>query len=94
MSGVANEPDLPESDRQHRLGPSRWVIVGDEIQLRLRGAVIPAMNDLLGKTGDSPDDLMRKALALYKLSVDAHEDGKAVGVAASSDVLETEFVGF
>jgi hypothetical protein len=37
--------------------------------------------------------VFRKALALYKLAREATKEGKAVGVAATPDVLETEFEG-
>ena len=45
-------------------------------------------------TGDDWTDVIRKALGLYKAAVDAHREGKAVGVTADPSVLDTEFVGF
>jgi hypothetical protein len=51
-------------------------------------------NQIMTQTGDSPSDLVRKALALYKVAVDAHGEGKFVGIAQTADSLETELVGF
>jgi hypothetical protein len=40
------------------------------------------------------ETVIRRALALYRLSLDAHLQGKAVGYAESADWLECEFTGF
>ena len=45
-------------------------------------------------TGDDLPDLIRKALGLYKLSKEAVQEGKFVGIAEAEESLETEFVGF
>ncbi len=68
--------------------------IGDEITLALSPEAQETLNDLMSLTDDSPKDLFRKALGLYKVAQDAHKEGKAVGVATSPDVLETEFIGF
>jgi hypothetical protein len=64
----------------------------------LHGAATSDEDDLLGelsrKTGEGPDEVLRKALALYKAALGAVEEGKAIGIASDSGVLETEFVGF
>jgi hypothetical protein len=52
------------------------------------------LDQLMRQTGD--DDattFFRKALALYKLALDAAREGKEVGIAATPDSLETRFVG-
>jgi len=67
---------------------------GNRITLDLSPEGSSVLNQLMNETADSPDDLFRKALALYKAAQDAHREGKAVGVASSPDALETEFVGF
>jgi hypothetical protein len=46
------------------------------------------------ETGDDLPDLIRKALGLYKLSKEAVQEGKFVGIVEAEDSLETEFVGF
>ena len=63
------------------------------ITLDLTPEAAQAFNELMSRTGDSPSDLFRKALGLYKLSEEAKREGKAVGVATTPDSLETEFVG-
>jgi hypothetical protein len=80
--------------RHFVLGPSFRVHIGDKITLNLSPEASGLLNQLLNQTGDSPDDLFRKAMGFYKVAQDAHQEGKAVGVATSPDVLETEFVGF
>ena len=49
---------------------------------------------LMDQTGDSPSDLFRKALSLYKVASESHRDGLAVRAAKSPDSLEAEFIGF
>lgn len=48
---------------------------------------------LIDQTGDSPTEFFRKAISLYKLSKDAVQEGKYVGITETEDSLETEFVG-
>lgn len=83
-----------ERPLHHVLGPSRRVYIGDKLTLSLSPEAREMLNQLLDLTDDDPDDLFRKALGLYKAAQDAHKEGKAVGVATSTDFLETEFVGF
>jgi len=52
------------------------------------------LQELASKTGESPDEVIRKALALYKAATDAVEQGKSVGIAGDPSHLESEFVGF
>jgi hypothetical protein len=52
------------------------------------------LNRLIAQTKDSPSDLFRKALALYKVASESHRDGLKVGAAKTADSLESEFVGF
>lgn len=44
-------------------------------------------------SGQNVPDVISKALILYKVSAEAVREGKAVGIASTPDVLETEFVG-
>jgi hypothetical protein len=48
---------------------------------------------LIDQTGESPTEFFRKAISLYKLSKEAIQEGKFVGIAETEDSLETEFVG-
>jgi hypothetical protein len=51
----------------------------EEMSLRIRG---------------SKADVIRKALGLFKLSLDAIDEGKRVGAVQGDQELDTEFVGF
>jgi hypothetical protein len=64
-----------------------------KVTLDLSPEVTEWLNRLMNQTGESPSDLFRKALALYKLAKEAVREGKAVGVAENADSLETEFIG-
>jgi hypothetical protein len=68
---------------------------GDQIRITftLPAETAQALNELMSQTGDSPLDLFRKALGLYKLAQEAKREGKAVGAAETPDGLETEFIG-
>ncbi len=50
--------------------------------------------DLARRTGLKEGDVLRLALGMFKTAVDAKEQGKHIGIADTSDVLDTEFVGF
>ena len=69
------------------------VIPRARIVLDLPMEAAQALRDLINKTGDDPVVLFRKALGLYKLAEEAKREGKFVGIAATPDSLETEFVG-
>ena len=69
---------------------------GDRCFLSL--SISPEAFDKLGELAEAPgkswDEVISKAFALYMEAVDANRKGKAVGIAATADVLETEFIGF
>ena len=48
---------------------------------------------LMAHTGDNPTELFQKALGLYKITKEAIQQGKVVGIAETEDCLETRFVG-
>jgi SOS-response transcriptional repressor LexA len=66
--------------------------------LELSPEVLARFSDVLPEGGEIEDydralsDLLRKALALYRVALDAKKEGKAVGVVADPAALETEFV--
>ena len=64
------------------------------LDLHASGVVVHAIDELARRLNEDPGQVLVKAVALLKAAVDAHEQGKAVGVAASPESLETEFVGF
>jgi hypothetical protein len=55
-------------------------------------------NELLAslaqETGLDEGDVLRLALGMFKVAVDAKRDGKHVGVARSPDALDLELTGF
>ncbi len=63
------------------------------ITLDLTPEATRALEELTESTGQDVSVVFRKALALYKLAREATKEGKAVGVAATPDVLETKFEG-
>jgi predicted transcriptional regulator len=67
--------------------------VRTSIAIELSPEAARSLNELMSRTGDSPSDLFRKALGLYKLAEEAKQKGKAVGIATTPEALETEFVG-
>lgn len=61
-------------------------------------AMTPEANELLAslaqKTCMSEGDVLRLALGMLNVAVDAKRQGKHVGVAGSPDALDLELVGF
>jgi len=59
--------------------------------------VSPEVDALLGEmahaSGGSKGDVIRKAIGLYKLALDAHKEGLRVGAAKGDQEMEVEFVG-
>lgn len=58
----------------------------------------PELSDIFNHiervTGEPPGEIVVKAIALYRLSVDAHKDGKKIGVLDQNFGFEREVVGF
>ena len=52
------------------------------------------LNNLSEKTGLSEGNVLRLALGMFKIAVDAKQQGKHVGVAERADALEIELIGF
>jgi hypothetical protein len=50
--------------------------------------------NLAQETGMSEGDMLRVALGMFKAAVDAKRQGMHVGVAATPEALDVEFVGF
>jgi hypothetical protein len=65
-----------------------------KVEIELSPEAAEMLEHLMDQTGDTPSDLFRKAIALYKVASEAHREGLAVGAAKSADPLEAEFVGF
>jgi hypothetical protein len=52
-----------------------------------------AIQEFSIETGESYDQIFRKALALYRVAHQAKRKNKFIGIATSPDCLETEFTG-
>ena len=65
--------------------------------VRLSLDITPELNDLLNdlalKTGGTKSDVLRKAIALIEIAVDAKRRGKKFGIAEKDQPLTTEIVG-
>jgi hypothetical protein len=66
-------------------------------KIRLSLDITPEANELIEKMaedlGTSKADVMRKAIAVMKVAVDAKKDHKHLGVSTKRENLETEIVG-
>ncbi len=52
------------------------------------------LSDLAQRSGLNEGNVLRLALGMFKVAIDAKQSGKHLGVAENSDVLETEIIGF
>jgi hypothetical protein len=64
-----------------------------EVSMSMSREAFQMLHGLAASSGQPLDDVIGKAFLLYKASIEAQRDGKAVGIAPSAEVLETEFVG-
>ena len=68
---------------------------GTKVTIELSKQALDLVKGIVNQTNDDPSDVFRKALALYKLALKAHNEGKRIGIADTMDApLDTEFVGF
>lgn len=69
----------------------------DSGKVRLSLVVSPqanrALEDLARKTHSTKSEVLRKAIALLEVAVEARERGKKIGVADPGQPLATEIVG-
>ena len=70
----------------------------DRDRLLLSLSISPEAFNRLGELAEAPgkswDEVISKAFVLYMEAADASRKGKAVGIAPTADVLETQFIGF
>jgi predicted transcriptional regulator len=66
-------------------------------KVRLSLDISPELNELLAdlayKMGGSKSDVLRKAIALMEIAVEAKRQGKKFGIAEKDQPLATEIVG-
>ncbi len=65
-----------------------------QLTVSLPPATTDAVSRVLEETGDTPGEMVGKALGLYMLALDARKRGKVVGAADSADALDTLFTGY
>jgi predicted transcriptional regulator len=75
-----------------------YVKIGNRLEERdLSLDISPELNDLLNdlaaKMGGTKSDVLRKAIALMEIAVDAKRQGKKFGIAEKDQQLATEIVG-
>jgi hypothetical protein len=95
MSGdlVWKEAALPKDDVPSPLAISRDEDEGVILSVQMSSQGLEMLGDLAASSGQTLDEVVGKAFLLYKAASDAHREGKSVGIAPNSEVLETEFVG-
>jgi hypothetical protein len=64
------------------------------LTIELTSELIETLAQIEKATGDPLDEVLAKAMALYKMSVEAHDEGKRIGVFDRNLELEREVVGF
>lgn len=66
-------------------------------KVRLSLDVSPELNEVLERLADathgSKSDVLRKAIALMEVAVDAKENGKKLGIVERGQTVSTEIVG-
>ena len=69
----------------------------ERTKVRLSLDISPEMNTLLeslaGNIGGTKSDVLRKAIALMEVAVDAKRQGKKFGIAEKDQQLATEIIG-
>jgi len=63
------------------------------VSLDVSPELFSTLENLSGKTHASKADVLRRAIALMQVAVEAKEQGKKVGVADKDQPLSTEFIG-
>ncbi|MFO0950804.1 MAG: hypothetical protein U0835_06545 [Isosphaeraceae bacterium] len=64
------------------------------LSLTLNRETDDLLDDLARRIHGSKGDVLRKAVGLFKIALDSHEEGKRVGAVEGGKELDTEFVGF
>lgn len=68
---------------------------GEKVHVRLE--ITPALdaklNELAGKIGGTPGDVLSRAIALMDVAVEANRQGKRIGIADDDQPLAAEIVG-
>lgn len=63
------------------------------MRLDLSPALADELEGLARATGGTIPEVFLKAISLFKIAVEAHSEGKAIGIASPGGALESEIVG-
>ena len=87
---------MPNSDAPKsrlKIGPGAHALRGNHFDVYLNDELVSALNELLRNSGESPDELFRKALTLYKLGVEAKEEENRLAVVDPDGEIVQEIIG-
>jgi hypothetical protein len=68
-------------------------VKGNRFDVELPDETMSIVNDLLAHSGDSPSDLFLKALALYKVAMDAKAEGNHLAVVNAEGDVDQDITG-
>jgi hypothetical protein len=77
-----------------KAGPKANGGASPSLVVEVSGEMLGMLDHLARDGGTTLDEVIAKSFLLYKEAAEASRRGKAVGVAANPDALETQFVGF
>ena len=96
VEGRANEHDAKAMGRKPRDGP-RTASKPEREKVRLSLDISPELNSLLEQLavsiGGTKSEVLRKAIALMEVMVEAKKQGKKFGIAEKDQPLATEIIG-
>jgi hypothetical protein len=90
-------PDTPTDHAtiHYSFGPTlKLHLVGKHIEFDLPDDVVSILNMALMRTGDNPDEMFRKALALYEVAAVAKEEGNGLAVVGPDGEVVRDIEGF
>ena len=77
-----------------KLGQKIRAYRGDRIELELSAEARQILFELMNQTSYPPEELFIKGLLLYKIAVDATEEGKRVAILDEDGEIDQEFENF
>lgn len=86
-------PEQVASESHHVLGPEADLLKGNYLEIELPDEVVSSLNKLMLHSGDSPAEVFRKALALYKVGIEARGEDNRLAVVGPDDEIVHEIVG-
>jgi hypothetical protein len=91
-------PDTPPENNpkvRYAFGPTFNIhLVGPHIEFDLPDDIVNILNTALCRTGDNPDEMFRKALALYEVAAAAKDEGNGLAVVGPDGEVVRDIKGF